>query len=98
MKTPQNRSHIVVLVLLTALYFAAGKLGLSLAHQHPSATVVWPSSGIALAALLLFGWRMWPAIFAGAFLVNIMTAGNAATSLGIATGNTLEAIAAAYLL
>jgi integral membrane sensor domain MASE1 len=98
MKTPQTRSHVIVLMCLAAVYYTAGKFGLSLAREHPSASVVWPPTGIAIAALLLFGWRTWPAIFIGAFLVNITTAGNAATSAGIATGNTLEAVVAAWLL
>ncbi|MCA1659784.1 MAG: MASE1 domain-containing protein, partial [Verrucomicrobiaceae bacterium] len=51
-----------------------------------------------LAALLLLGYRVWPAIFIGAFLVNMTTAGNVFTSLGIATGNTLEAVTGAWLM
>ncbi len=77
---------------LTALYFLAGKLGLGLASIHASASAVWPPTGIALAATLLFGARVWPAILLGAFLVNVTTAGSVATSAGIAAGNTLEAL------
>ncbi len=80
------------------VYFVAGKLGLQLAFAYPSATPVWPPTGLALAALLILGYRVWPAIFVGAFLVNITTAGSVATSLGIATGNTLEALVGAYLV
>lgn len=83
---------------LAAIYFVAGKLGLALAFVHPSSTAVWPPAGIALACLLLLGYDVWPGIFLGAFLVNIATAGTAATSLGIATGNTLEALIGAYLV
>lgn len=79
-------------------YFAAGKLGLRLAIVNPSATGVWPPSGIALAAFLVFGYRVWPAIFLGAFLVNLTTAGTVGTSLGIALGNTLEGVVGAYLV
>src|SRR5436305_15322812 len=85
-------------VLLTVLYFIAGKLSLKLAFLYASASPVWPPAGIALAAMLLFGYRVWPAIFVGAFLVNLTTAGNVATSFAIATGNTLEALAAAWLV
>ena len=86
------------LAVLTVVYFAAGKLGLSLAFVHESATPVWPPTGIALAAILLYGYRMWPAIFVGAFLVNMTTAGSTASSLGIATGNTLEAVLGVWLV
>jgi MASE1 len=66
--------------------------------MHPSATPVWPPTGIALAAILILGYRVWPGIFLGAFLVNITTAGSIATSIGIATGNTLEGLVGAYLV
>ncbi|HKQ56229.1 MAG TPA: MASE1 domain-containing protein [Candidatus Eisenbacteria bacterium] len=88
----------IVLVLLAAIYFAAAKVGLRLAAVHVSATAVWPASGIALAAVLSLGSRVWPAIFAGAFLVNVMNAGSIVTALGIASGNTLEALLGAWLV
>jgi integral membrane sensor domain MASE1 len=75
--------------ILAVIYFIVGKFGLMLASLHASASPVWPSAGIALAAIVLFGYRVWPAIFVGAFLVNVTTAGNVATSFAIAIGNTL---------
>ena len=89
---------IVTLAGLAVVYFAAAKLGLSLAFVNPSATAVWPPTGIALAALLILGARVWPAIFVGAFFANLATAGSVATSIGIATGNTLEGLLASYLV
>lgn len=86
------------LLALTGVYFAAGKFGLALAFAHPSASPVWPASGIALAAVLLLGPRVWPAIFAGALLVNLDASGGLAASLGIATGNTLEAVLGGWLV
>ena len=91
-------STLPAIGVLTLIYFIAGKLGLKLAFLHASASPVWPPAGIALAALLLLGYRVWPAIFVGAFLVNATTAGNIATSLGIAAGNTLEAVCGAWLV
>jgi PAS domain S-box-containing protein len=85
-------------VVLVALYFATGRLGLSFARIHGSVSLVWPPSGIALAALLLLGLRYWPAILAGAFLVNVTTSGAIGSSIGIAIGNTLEAVAGAALV
>ena len=49
-------------------------------------------------AFLLIGHRVWPAILLGAFVVNITTAGSVATSIGIATGNSLEGLVGAYLV
>jgi signal transduction histidine kinase len=84
--------------ILGAVYFAAGKLSLQLAFLHASASPVWPPSGIALGALVLFGLRLWPGIFVGAFLVNLTTEGNLFTSFAIAGGNTLEAVVGAWLV
>src|SRR5213083_2849824 len=84
--------------ILAVIYFIAGKLGLMLASLHASASPVWPPAGIALAGLLLLGYRAWPGIFIGAFLVNVTTAGNVATAFAIATGNTLEALVGAWLV
>jgi diguanylate cyclase (GGDEF)-like protein len=86
------------LVGLAVAYFVAAKLSLRLAFVNPSATAVWPPTGIALAAFLILGARVWPAIFAGAFLANLTTAGSVATSIGIAGGNTLEGLLASYLV
>ena len=91
-------SGLPLVGLLTVGYFIAGKAGLMLASLHASASPVWPPAGIALAAMLLLGYRIWPAIFVGAFLVNLTTAGNVATSLAIGVGNTLEVLAGAWLV
>lgn len=90
--------RLAVLAGLAGIYFVAGKLGLRLAFVNASATAVWPATGIALAACLLFGLWVWPGILLGAFLVNLTTTGSVATSIGIGVGNTLEAIAGAYLI
>jgi signal transduction histidine kinase len=89
---------VAIIAGLTAIYFAAGKLGLSLAFVHASATAVWPPTGIALAAFLFLGPRVWPGVLIGAFLVNLTTAGSPLSSAGIAVGNTLEGLLAAYLV
>ena len=96
------KSRVVKLVVafsvLVAVYFVAGKLGLQLAFAYPSATPVWPPTGISLAAVLILGYRILPAVFVGALLVNVTTAGSVVTSIGIAAGNTLEALVGAYLV
>ncbi len=89
---------LFVIAVLAIVYFIAGKLGLRLAYVHPSATAVWPPTGISLVVLLVLGYRVWPGIFLGAFLVNLTTAGSVPVCLGIATGNTLEGLLGCYLL
>ncbi len=98
MAAPQTVKRLALLTSLCAVYFVAGKVGLRLAFVNPSATAVWAPTGIALAAFLIFGLRVWPAILLGAFLVNQTTTGNVATSIGIAVGNTLEGLVGAYLV
>ena len=95
---PRFSSTPAVIAVLAAAYFVVAKLSLHLALVNPSATGVWPPTGIALAALLVLGYRVWPAILVGAFLANVITAGSIATSLGIAVGNTLEGLVGAYLV
>ncbi len=90
--------YILELFLLTTVYFIAGKLGLRLAYIHPSASSVWAPTGIALTALLCLGYRVWPGIALGAFLVNFTTAGSFLSTLGISVGNTLEAFLGAWLV
>jgi len=88
---------VPLVVILAAVYVAAGRFGLSLAFDNPSASPVWPPTGIAIAALLSIGTRMWPAVALGAFIVNFTTTGLVAASFGVAAGNTLEAVLAAQL-
>lgn len=83
---------------VAGVYFLAGRLGLELAFLHASATAVWPGTAFAFFIFLLLGYRAWPGIFLGSFLVNITTTGSIPMCLGIAAGNTLEGIAAAYFV
>ena len=95
-----KKSHKLALanVLLAAVYFLMGKIGLRLASVHPSATAVWPPSGIALASVLLLGYEVWPGILIGAFLTNVTTLGSVPVCIGVAVGNTLEGVVGAYLV
>ncbi|MGC1657260.1 MAG: MASE1 domain-containing protein [Candidatus Acidiferrales bacterium] len=94
----KKRKDLAAAAVLAVVYFTAAKLGLRFAFVHPSATAVWAPSGIALAGFLIFGFRVWPGIFLGAFFANLTTAGTVLTSIGIATGNTLEGLAGCYLV
>ena len=89
---------VVALILLAAIYIVAARAGLLLDAIAGFATLVWAPTGIAIAALLLFGFRLWPAIFFGAFVANFLTGASVVAALGIACGNTLEAIAATAIL
>ena len=90
--------YLLQVILLAAAYLAAAWIGLAFAIPPGNATAVWPASGIALAAVLLLGMRVWPGVWLGALLANsLLTAVSPATAAAIATGNTCEALLAAWL-
>jgi integral membrane sensor domain MASE1 len=94
---PSRRTWLTGAVV-AASYVAAARLGFALAFVAEQVTTVWAPTGIAVAALLLGGRRLWPAVYAGAFLANAATNAPLWTAALIAGGNTLEAVAAATLL
>lgn len=89
---------ILLVVGVAGIYYAAAELGLSMAFVAQQVTVVWPPTGVALAALILFGARLAPAIWLGAFCANIAAHASPLAALGIATGNTLEAVFSVFIL
>jgi integral membrane sensor domain MASE1 len=101
-------AYAIELVVIGAIYFALAEVGLRLASVNPHATPIWPSTGFALAAVLLRGYRIWPAFLIAAFAVNAkviaasgadaVTATMLFTALAIGVSNTLEALFGAYLL
>lgn len=85
-------------LIVAIIYFVGAELGLSLASLHENVTPVWPPTGIAIASLLVFGRRVWPGVFLGALAANLLTHLHIGSAIGIATGNTLEAVVACSLL
>ncbi|HKS08492.1 MAG TPA: MASE1 domain-containing protein [Pyrinomonadaceae bacterium] len=85
-------------LFLAVVYFAAAELGLSLASLHTNVTPVWPPAGIAIASLLIFGPQLWPGILLGALAANLLTDIPIGSAIGIAFGNTLQALVAYWLL
>src|SRR6266481_151636 len=73
--------YVVELTCIAIIYVGLAKLSLALASIHPSATPIWPPTGYALGAVLLLGYRISPAIFFGALIANVTTAGSISTSL-----------------
>jgi PAS domain S-box-containing protein len=104
---PYLTKWLIEVIATAIIYYGAARLGLLLAFQNTNASPVWPPSGIALAMILLLGYRIWPGIMIGAFLVNVLvflahkaadTGSIVAVSSFIATGNTLEAVFGALLI
>src|SRR6266849_2488398 len=94
----QSIRRVALLFGLAAVYYVGAKLGLRFAYINSSVTTIWPPAGIALAAFVLLGYGVWPAILAGAFFANVTTTGAVFPSVGIAVGNTIEGLLAAYLV
>src|SRR5262245_28226199 len=97
MTAPRARDAAAI-ALLAAGYVVAGKLGLVITAVGGFATPVWAPSGLSLAALVLFGQRLWPGVALGALVVNRWAGASAGVALGISAGNTLEAVLGAYAL
>lgn len=91
-------NYLAQIGIVCGAYFVSGRLGLATPFTSGNVSPVWPASGIALAAVLLWGYRVWPGIAAGAFLVNFLSLIPHAGALGLAVGNTLAALIGAFLL
>ena len=92
------RTWLWQVVVLAIVYHFAARLGLSMAYLQDNTSPVWPPTGIALAALLLFGISRWPGITLGVLLGSLLTGAPFNLALGMSIGNTLEAVVGAYLL
>ena len=90
-------ARVVVLnVALAAVYVVVARFGLMLDAVSGFATLVWPSTGLAVVALIVFGYRLWPGIAAGALITNLGVGAPLAVAAGIAAGNTGEALFGAW--
>ena len=88
----------IAVVILAVVYVAGARIGLTLHAVSGFATLVWAPSGVSLAALVLFGQRLWPGVAIGALVANLLTGAPFAVATGIAVGNTLEAVLATLAL
>jgi signal transduction histidine kinase len=86
------------LLILAVIYHLAARLGLMMAYVQPNTSPVWPPTGIAIAALLLFGIDLWPGVSVGVLLGSLITGAPFNLALGMTLGNTLEAVAIAFCL
>jgi signal transduction histidine kinase len=89
---------LLKILVLAVIYHLAARLSLKMAYVQANTSPVWPPTGIGLAALLLFGYRLWPGISLGVLIGSLLTGAPFPLALGITVGNTLEALAAAYTL
>lgn len=90
--------HLAALVLVGSGYYLGARLGLSLALVGENVSPLWAPTGIALAAFILLGRSMWPAVAVAAFAVNYPVSTGVLPALAIAAGNTIAPLLARVLL
>ena len=105
---PKGLLHPIAVAVIAAVYYSTGELGKFLASTPNNVTPVWPPDGFALAALLILGYRVWPGVFIGSFLVDILSIWDRTntdsvailiiTASMISAGNSLCAIISNFLL
>ncbi len=90
--------YLTKVLILAIVYHLAARLGLKMAYVQANTSPVWPPTGIGLAALLIFGYNLWPGISLGVLLGSLFTGAPFNLAVGMALGNTLEALVAVYCL
>lgn len=90
--------YLIKILTLAVVYHLAARVGLNMAYVQINTSPVWPPTGIAIAALLIFGTNIWPGISLGVLLGSLLTGADIGIAAGMTLGNTLEALTAAYLL
>jgi diguanylate cyclase (GGDEF)-like protein/PAS domain S-box-containing protein len=99
MRLPATSTNTLRLILIiAAAYAVTGRLGLALPYIGSNITLFWPPTGIAVAALFVYGARVWPGVAIGALLVNAWVGTPLGISAAIAIGNTLGPLVAAAAL
>jgi signal transduction histidine kinase len=102
MQTEQGDSprmvYLLQVISLTSVYIISGRLGLDLAFVQSNASLIWPPAAFSLAALILFGPRLWPGVFLGALVLSFHNDSEPVLGMTIAIGNTLGAVVGSILM
>ncbi len=93
-----HRDYLLKVVLLATAYFGLARIGFLFSLVESNVTLIWPSTGLAIAVLFLYGFRLWPGVAIGAFCVVASTGAPWGFNLASTIGNTLEALAGAAML
>ena len=91
-------TYLLDLLGVSVVYFVLAKIGLTLASINSSTSAIWPATGFALAAALIWGYQVGPAVLVASFAANVTNVGSIYAATAIALGNTLEALVAAWLI
>ncbi|MBN2259233.1 MAG: MASE1 domain-containing protein [Clostridiales bacterium] len=104
----EKKLMLKIFFILLIFYLVSARIGMYFALEGTIASVIWIPSGIGFTAIILYGYRVWPSLFLGAFLINLYMMINLFDQKGIvvyilialiiAIGNTSEAIIGKVLL
>jgi signal transduction histidine kinase len=97
-RTTRVAAYLLKVAAIAVLYHLAARLGLTMASVQTNTSPFWPPAGIAIAALALLGFRVWPGISLGVLVGSLLTGADALVAFGIAAGNTAEAVVCVLLL
>jgi diguanylate cyclase (GGDEF)-like protein/PAS domain S-box-containing protein len=94
-----DKSRFAAKLLLVALaYFVSGRLGLAIPYIGSHITLIWLPTGIAVAALMRWGYRCWPGVFLGALIANFSIDASPLLDCCIALGDTLAPLLVVWLM
>jgi integral membrane sensor domain MASE1/two-component sensor histidine kinase len=85
-------------IVLAALYVASGWFGLGFAFDQEFVTLIWPPTGLSLAALIVLGPRLWVGVWLGVFSLSLLNGAPLSVALGFSVGNTLMPVVGAWLV
>ena len=91
-------AYTLELIAIATAYFGLALSGLLVPWINPTATPLWPPTGLALALMLIRGYRIWPAILVGAFFSTAVDGGALSEAACIALGTPIAALAGAWLI
>ena len=98
LQSHRGRRRILELACVFAACLLAGEIGLTVPFTSGTVSPVWPAAGVALAAMLIFGYRIWPAVAMAAFIVNFFTSIPHLAAAGTALGSTAGPLCGVWLL
>ena len=91
--------YVARVTTVFAAQFAAGKLGDFFQNTNNGGIgPVWPAAGVALGAVLIYGYSVWPGVAAGAFLLVLLGLRSYGSAAVYAAGTTLAALASTFVL
>ncbi len=94
----QAVAYILELFAIAGAYFGLAVSGLLIPWINPTATPLWPPTGVALALMLIRGYRIWPAIFVGGFFSTAVGGGALSEAACVALGTPTAALAGTWLI